>query len=293
VIGLVIALALAVLISDSIARPLRTIGRAARRIADGDYQQRVPVGRPREVGDLALAFNQMAARVAASQQTQREFLANVSHDLRTPLTSIQGFSQAIAEGVTSDPGSAARAAQIIHDEAARLNRMVDSLLDLARIEAHQGAARREPLDLAELLRGTVERLEARLRERGLSLQLDLARDLPRVRGDGDRLAQVFTNLLDNALEHTPSGGTIRLGAQRAEEGVRVTVQDTGTGIPAADLPHIFDRFYQVDKSRQRGRRAGMGLGLAICRQIVEAHGGTITLASEEGRGTTATVWLPA
>jgi len=289
-IGFIIALALAVLMADSIARPLGAISRAARRIAGGDYGQRVPVKGPGEVADLALAFNQMAARVAASQQTQRDFLANVSHDLRTPLTSIQGFSQAIAEGVTSDPASAARAAQIIHDEAGRLNRMVASLLELARIEG--GEARRDPLDLGELLRGAVERLGGPAGERGLTLTLDAARDLPRVGGDGDRLAQVFTNLLDNAIEHTPAGGAITVTARAADGGVRVAVRDTGEGIPAADLPRVFERFYQVDKSRQRGRRAGMGLGLAICQQIVEAHGGTLRLESEEGRGTTATVWLP-
>jgi signal transduction histidine kinase len=291
-IGLVIAVGLSVVISGSVVRPLKRMSDAARRIAHGDYRQRVPVNGPREVRGLAGSFNEMAERVAATQQAQREFLANVSHDLRTPLTSIQGFSQAIAEGVAGDPTSTQHAAQIIHDEAARMHRMVESLLDLARIEAGQFDLKTHAIATSDLLHGIGESVSVRARERGLNLALDVPPDLPRIAGDGDRLAQVFSNLLDNAIKHTPQGGHIRLHAQTAQRGIAVMVQDTGEGIPPDDLPRIFERFYQVDKSRQRERRAGMGLGLAIVRQIVQLHGGTINVASELGRGTTFTVWLP-
>jgi signal transduction histidine kinase len=291
-IGLVIAVGLAVLIAGSVARPLQRISQAARQIAQGDYQQRVPASGPREVRALATSFNEMVGRVAATQQVQRDFLANVSHDLRTPLTSIQGFSQAIAEGVTSDPESAQRAAQIIHDEAARLHRMVESLLDLARIEAGEMNMLRSAITPSDLLHGIGESLSVKMQDKGLRFEQDIPPDLPRIAGDGDRLAQVFTNLLDNAVKHTPAGGTITLGAHTAQNGIAVTVQDTGEGIPADDLPRIFERFYQVDKSRRNDQRSGMGLGLTIVRQIIEAHGGTIQVASQVGQGSLFTVWLP-
>jgi len=291
-IALVIAAALSVLIAESVARPLRRMSVAARHIAGGDYRQRVRAEGPREVQALARAFNDMAEQVAVTQQAQRDFLANVSHDLRTPLTSIQGFSQAIAEGVASDPEAARRAAQIIHDETARLHRMVESLLDLARLEAGQLELRRQSLALGDLLRGVGESLSVKARENQLHLMLAIPPDLPRVLGDGDRLAQVFTNLLDNAIKHTPPGGSVTLSAKAAGSGVTVTVRDTGEGIPPDELSRIFERFYQVDKSRRRDRQTGLGLGLSIARQIVEAHGGTIKADSTVGQGSTFTVWLP-
>jgi signal transduction histidine kinase len=261
-------------------------------MAGGDYRQRVPVEGPREVRTLAASFNNMAGRVAVAQQAQRDFLANVSHDLRTPLTSIQGFSQAIAEGVASDPASAQHAAQIIHDEAGRMHRMVESLLDLARIESGQLDVQARAIALSDLLQGVGDSISVKAREKGLQLTLDVPPDLPRIAGDGDRLAQVFTNLLDNAVTHTPPGGQIALRAGTNHDGVTITVRDTGEGIPAADLPRIFERFYQVDKSRKNDRRSGIGLGLAITKQIVESHGGAIHVTSQPGQGTTFTVWLP-
>jgi signal transduction histidine kinase len=291
-IGLALAAGLAVLIAGSVARPLGRMSRAARRIAGGDYRQRVAVEGPKEVRALAVSFNEMAGQVAAAQQAQRDFLANVSHDLRTPLTSIQGFSQAIAEGVASDPASAQRAAQIIQDETARLHRMVESLLDLARIEAGRLDMTQRAVALSDLLRGVGDSLSPKARDKGVALDLDIPPHLPRLAGDGDRLAQVFTNLIDNAIKHTPEGGRIVLRAEGEANGIAITIQDTGEGIPAPDLPRIFERFYQVDKSRQNDRRSGMGLGLAITRQIVEAHGGTIRVASKVGEGAIFTVWLP-
>ena len=293
-IGLLIAVGLALLIAGSVARPLLRMSQAARRMAAGDFRQRVKVEGPREVRALADSFNEMAEQVATTQQAQRDFLANVSHDLRTPLTSIQGFSQAIAEGVASDPASAQHAAQIIYDETARLHRMVESLLDLARIEAGQLDMRRQAIALPDLLRGIEERLAVKAQERAITFTVELPDGLPRIAGDGDRLAQVFTNLIDNAIRHTPDGGQIAVRAVPSGQGVAVSVQDTGEGIPPEDLPRIFERFYQVDKSRRRDRRAGtgLGLGLSIVRQIVEAHGGTIQAQSVLGQGTTFTVWLP-
>ncbi|MBN1202062.1 MAG: HAMP domain-containing protein [Anaerolineae bacterium] len=292
-IGLMVAIGLSVLITRSVARPLQQMSRAVRRIADGDLQQRVPVDGPHEVRALAQSFNEMAGRVSANQQAQRDFLANVSHDLRTPLTSIQGFSQAIVDGVASDPEAAQHAAQVIHDEAARMHRLVEGLLDLARIEQGDLQMKDRAVQVDAVLRAVSESLSVKAQEKGLALDIEIAPDMPRIAGDGDRLAQVFTNLIDNAIKYTPAGGRVSLCAQTNDSSIVVTVRDTGEGIPAADLPRIFERFYQVDKSRQRDRRhAGVGLGLAITHQIVEAHGGAIRVASKVGEGTVFTVWLP-
>ncbi len=292
-VALLAALALSVLISRSVARPLQEISRVARRLADGDTSQRAPVSGPPEVRAMAESFNDMAAKVAATQQAQRDFLANVSHDLRTPLTSIQGFSQAIVDGVASDPESARRAAQIIHDETGRLHRMVESLLDLARLEAGSVTLERRPVQIDAIVRRVADSMAVRAKEQGVTLRTELPGELPPVSGDGDRLAQVFTNLIDNALGYTPLGGSVTLRAQRADGGLAVAVQDTGVGIPPDELSRIFERFYQVDKSRQRSAaRRGTGLGLAIAREIIEAHGGKISATSTPGEGTTFTVWLP-
>jgi len=292
VIGILVAFVLSFLVSRSVARPLRQISHAAHQIADGDFNQRVPVEGPQEVRTLASSFNEMVDRVAVTQAAQRDFLANVSHDLRTPLTSIQGFSQAILDGVTSDPATAQHAAQIINDEAARMHRMVEELLELARLEAGRVNLRRHAVRPSDLLRGVADSISVKAHEKSVQLHVQLPPDLPRISGDADRLAQVFLNLLDNAIRHTPSGGQVGLLAAAQPQWIVVQVRDTGEGIPAADLPRIFERFYQVDKSRQRDRGGSMGLGLAITKQIVEAHNGRIQADSVMGQGTTFTIWLP-
>ncbi len=230
-LGLLAALVLSALIARSVARPLQQISTAARRIANGDLGQRVPVNGPQETRTLAGSFNVMVGQVAASQQAQRDFMANVSHDLRTPLTSIQGFSQAIMDGVASDPASAQHAAQIIHDEAARLHRMVEELLDMARIEAGRIEMRRNAVQVNTLLQAISDSLSGKAQEKGLRLETDIAPNLPRVPGDGDRLAQVFTNLIDNAIKHTPAGGVVQVRAAAQDGVAEISVADTGEGIP--------------------------------------------------------------
>lgn len=290
-IGLIFAFIMSAIVARSVARPLQDLAKAAVAVARGHLDHRVPARGPREVRTLAESFNQMAAQVQETQQMQRDFLANVTHDLRTPLTSIQGFSQAIIEGVASDPAAAQRAAKIIHDETGRLNRMVQELLELARIEAGRLNMTRHTIRLHEVLNAVGERLMPHAQEKGLALVLDIA-PLPAIAGDGDRLVQVYTNLIDNALKHTPSGGIVTLRAMQQDGGALVQVSDTGEGIPAADLPHVFDRFYQVDKSRQRAQREGTGLGLAIAKGVMDAHGGRIWVESKEGVGTTFSTWFP-
>ncbi len=295
-VAFVLSVLLALFLSRSVAAPLRRIASTAEAIARGETDARVPISGPTEVHALARSFNTMADQVEATQQSQRDFVANVSHDLKTPLTSIRGFSQALLDGTASTPEATARAVHVIHEEAEHMRRMVDELLILARFDAGQSEMAHEPVELGSLLQGCIEKLTPQAQVVGVILELDVPDQLV-ITGDGDRLAQVFTNLLDNAISHTPAEGKVMLAAHRVTaakdrsgHAVEITVTDTGKGIPAEELPRIFERFYQVDKSRQR--RRGAGLGLAIAKEIIEAHGGTIRAESVTGLGTRFTVQIP-
>jgi len=290
-VALVLSILLALLVSRSVAAPLRRVASAAEAIARGESGTRAPVSGPAEVQAVARSFNTMADQVEAAQQSQRDFVANVSHELKTPLTSIQGFSQALLDGTAATPETTTRAVRVIHEEAERMRRMVDELLILARFDAGQMVMARDPVNLGPLLHGCVEKLTPQAQAAGVVLELDIPNKLS-ITGDADRLAQVFTNLLDNSVAHTPSGSKVALAGRRVEEArvIEVTITDTGEGIPAEALPRIFERFYQVDKARKRSR--GAGLGLAITKEIIEAHGGAITAESVVGLGTRFTVRLP-
>ncbi|MBI5291136.1 MAG: HAMP domain-containing histidine kinase [Chloroflexi bacterium] len=292
-VGIGLSVVLSLLITQWVTRPLQNVAKAASAIARGNFDQIAPVSGPTEVRSLAQSFNDMAGRVKGSQLAQSDFVANISHELKTPLTSIQGFSQAILDGAATEPEAVRRAARIINDETERMRRLVEGLLDLARLDAGQAAVNRAPTDLAAILRSTAEKLSLRAAESRVTLRTAIG-PLPTLVADGDRLAQVFTNLLDNALRHTPAGGTVTLAAHvnnGAGGGVEITVTDTGTGIPAEDLPRIFERFYRVDKSRAATK--GYGLGLTISKEIVQAHKGVISAESVVNLGTKFTVRLPA
>lgn len=287
VAGILIAVVLAALISRTIAQPLQRLAKAAIDVARGNYAVNVPVSGPAEVRSLAESFNRMTAEVHAANNAQRDFLGNVSHDLKTPLTSIQGYAQAIIDGATDDTKAAA---QTIYEEASRLNRMVTELADLERLQAGKLSMQREPIDMRRLSEGVVQSLAVVAEQKALNLEANLA-PVPIVIGDGDRLAQVLINLISNALKFTPAGGTVRLNLESAAGGVAVSIRDSGIGIPEDALPRIFERFYQVDKAR--GPQRGTGLGLAIARENVEAHGGRITAESDgRDKGTVFRVWLP-
>ena len=287
-VGILIALVLAVFISRNIALSLQSLAEAAREVAKGNYAWRVPVTGSPEVRSVAEAFNRMSGEVHSTQQAQQDFLANVSHDLKTPLTSIQGYSQAIMDGTAKDPADAGR---IIHEESARLNRMVIELTDLARLQAGQLSMQSVPIDMGALTDAIGQRLSVVAQKRGVTLHLQTT-PTPEIAGDGDRLAQVLTNLVGNAINYTPSGGQVWLRTGVNNGGVEVVVQDTGVGISPDELPRIFERFYQVDKAR--GPKRGTGLGLAITQEIVVAHGGRIAATSAgKGKGSTFTIWLPS
>lgn len=288
--GLLLAVVLSILIARSIVRPLDRMTRASEEMARGHYEQRIDSDRKDEVGRLAAAFNSMAEEVNHSSQMMRDLLANVAHELKTPLTSIQGFSQALTEGAVHSTDEYERAARIINDEAERMRRLVEDLLYLSQIESGQVRMEHEPVDVRGLLYNSLERVVRRAQEGGQRLRLIAPDQLPPVIGDERRLEQVVSNLLDNALRYTPSGGLIRLQAALRAGKIEVCVHNSGSYIPPADLSRVFERFYRVDRARS-GRNGG--LGLAIVAEIVAAHGGHVEASSSAEDGTEFRFTLPA
>jgi len=288
-----LAVLMAALVARSVVRPLQNLAVAAGAVARGDYNHRVPPRGPEEVRGVAESFNSMAAQVNMTQTAQRDLVANVSHDLKTPLTAISGWSQALLDGTADTPDERRRAAETIFNEAGRMGRLVNDLLDLARLESGQFQLTQRFLDLGQVMTDVERGLLPRARDKEIDLSLDLS-PTPPVLGDRDRLVQVFTNLADNALTYTPIGGRVGLAVRAANGSVEGVVSDTGPGIPEEELPRVFERFYRLEKSRTRGEdnRRGSGLGLAIVEELVHAHGGRISVSSRVGQGTTFVVSLP-
>jgi two-component system OmpR family sensor kinase len=287
IVALVISLILAFLFARSVYRPLKQVTGAAQRIARGEYDQKIPVTGPREFAELATSFNDMAEKVDQSQQQLRHFVADVSHELKSPITAIQGFAQALVDGTAGDEDTRLKAARIINDESKRMKRQVDELLELARMQSGQLKVSHEPVNLSELLEHCHEFFSIQAQEKGVRLEMAVGPPVTVV-GDIDRLEQLFSNLLDNAIKNSPAGGEVHLTASRFTEGyAEVKVTDSGPGIPPEQLSYVFERFYQVT-----GVRTGVGLGLAIAREIVLAHGGTIEVRSEPGEGAEFMVKLP-
>jgi signal transduction histidine kinase len=276
IVAVVVAVGVAGVLGAMLARPLREIGGAARRIAEGDYEARIPRQGPEEIVSLSDSFNQMAAALEEQERMRREFIANAAHELRTPLTNLQGYLEALRDGVI-EPDRATF--ESLLDEAERLVRLSRSLDTLA---AGDAGAPTQPidLDLAATIRMAVDLARPAIRAAGLELDVDLPNALS-ARGDPDQLAQVVGNLLQNAIRYTPPGGRVSVKAERRPADVLVSVANSGDGIPAVDLPHVFERFYRVDKSRDRAS-GGAGIGLAIVRQIVEAAGGAVGAESRDG-----------
>jgi signal transduction histidine kinase len=211
-------------------------------------------------------------------------VANVSHELKTPLTSIQGFAQAMLDGTADTDKSREQAAQIIYTESGRMHRMVLDLLDLGTSRFRHGGYDDEPCEYAALLNAIAGKFSPQLQRAGVNIEVNIPVDLPTVTADGDRMAQVFTNLVDNALKFTPRGGLISLRASVQNNEMLISVTDTGAGIPEEAQAHIFGRFYQADPARKGGESHGAGLGLAIAHEIVQAHGGRISVRSRLGEG---------
>jgi signal transduction histidine kinase len=314
IVALIVSAVVGLFLSRSMTRPLSAMSRAAQEIARGNYQQRISAQGKDEISQLANSFNRMAQEVDRSQQTQRDFIANVSHDLKTPLTSIQGFSQAILEGAVTAPEGYQRAAEIIYDESERMDKLVTDLLKLARLEAGQAKLVRERVDLEALLASCGSKFAPRFTGASIDFRMEID-PLPVVEGDGGRLEEVMDNLLDNATNYAGRGAEVLLRAwemvvsggncspldiqsyplptgMSLQDGrwILIAVSDNGPGIAPEDLPHVFERFYRADKSR--GKSEGSGLGLAIAKEIVIAHGGHIGVNSGPEGGTTFVMALP-
>ncbi len=279
----VIVMILGIMALRRLVTPVDDLLKAADRVGQGDYSVRVQEKGPREVRSLARAFNDMASRLHLTDAQRRELLADVTHELRTPLTVVQGNLEGMLDGVY--PADEANLRSLL-EETNILSRLVEDLRTLALAESGALQLRKEATDLAMLVRDTAAAFQTQADSAGVSLTVETADDLPWLDLDPGRVRQVLANLLANALRYTPAGGTISVRYRQADGQARLEVQDTGLGIPADELPHVFERFY---KSTDSG---GMGLGLAIARHLVEAHGGTITADSTPGAGTIMRIALP-
>jgi signal transduction histidine kinase len=296
--AIALALLLGVLLARTIARPIHDLTEATQVIAQGQLGHQVPVRTKDEIGRLAESFNQMSSDLANSVQLRRQMTADIAHDLRTPLSVIMGYTESLSDGKFRGSPEIYR---IIHKETQHLNRLIDDLRTLSLADAGELPLTRRPAAPHELLGRIAEAHQVQAQQKNVSLIVEAADDLPLINVDPDRMVQVLGNLVSNAFRFTPEGGEIRLTATSATstslsagtaipQQIHFHVEDTGPGITATDLPHIFNRFYKGDTSRQHNNESG--LGLAIARSIVEAHGGQIKAASNPGEGTTFTIVLP-
>ncbi len=302
--ALLVSIAIAWWIASSITRPMVEITRASEEMARGNLDPDLTLPETNdEVGRLSSAFKIMAREVARSHRTMRDLLANVSHDLRTPLTSISGFAGALVDGTLSGAEGAREAGRIIGEEAERMRRLVEDLLYLTRIETGDLPLQRDPVDVSELARAAQARFLFRAQEAGIHFDVRVPGPV-NILGDAHRIGQVLDNLIENAFKYTPPAGSVTVSVTmeenrlpgsarnaRPKQTAVLTVHNTGSYIPPEEAERVFERFYQIDKARAGNR--GSGLGLAIAREIVQAHGGSVDLSSTVQTGTTFQVRIPA
>jgi len=290
-IGAVIALLLGVLLSRTLTRPIRELTRATHAVSEGDLSQQVPVRSNDELGELAEAFNKMSTQLSRSVNARKQMTADIAHELRTPLSLILGHAEAVHDGVLPPTHENF---EIIREEATRLEHLVNDLRILSLADAGELSISLQRVQPRQLLEEVASLYQYQTRQKNIALELDIALPLPSMEVDPGRMTQVLTNILDNALRHTPEGGKIILSAREIADQIELAIQDTGPGLKKEDLDHIFDRFYRTDSSRQRegGFPGGSGLGLAIARSIVQAHGGQLSAESEPGKGLKVIVTLP-
>ncbi len=283
-----ISLVVARWLARGMTQPLRDMAGAARRMETGDYDQRVSTGSRDEVGQLAVAFNRMSGELAGLERMRRDLVANVSHELKTPISALRAHLENLLDGVEHpDPETL----QVMLAQSERLGRLVDQLLELSRLESGDVPLRLERVEIRPLVTQVLSEIDVARPGRGVTVEEDVPADLPALRADPERVHQVLFNLLDNALRFTPPGGRVKVTASRRDGAVDVTVADTGPGIAGEHLPRLFERFYRVDTARSRNE-GGTGIGLAIARSVVEAHGGRIWAESEPGKGAVFTFELP-
>ena len=288
------AIVVSIFVSQQVVDPVRAVIAVTKRIAAGEYNQRVEVHASNpddtdEIGQLAIQFNRMASQLEKLEDARRQLIADVSHELRTPLTSIKGYMEGLLDDVL--PANEATYNQVLQ-EADRLARLVDDLQELSRLEAGDFELNRTHLEIPPLLQKALNNILPLAKAKGITLTLDCAQNLPQVLADRDRILQVILNLLSNALRYTPSRGEVWITAKQERNNVFIAVHDSGIGIPTPHLLRIFTRFYRVDKSRSR-EQGGSGIGLTIAQRLVEAHGGRIWAESPgEGKGSTFAFTLP-
>jgi two-component system, OmpR family, sensor histidine kinase BaeS len=288
-ITILLAFLLGGLLARTLTAPVRALTRATQAMAAGDLDQRVPVHTEDEIGDLAIAFNQMSADLARASQLRRQMTADLAHDLRTPLTILRGYLEGLKEAQL--PGTPVLYT-LMHDEVLHLQRLVEDLRLLSLADAGELSLNRRLVDPTALLERTGLLYVVAAEQQGIHLRVEAAEALPSILADTDRMTQVLNNLVSNALRHTQHGEIV-LRAWASGASVSLSVRDTGSGIAAEELPLVFDRFYRGDQARQRSPDGNSsGLGLAIAKAIVEAHGGTIQVASALGEGTIFTLTLP-
>jgi signal transduction histidine kinase len=282
----------AVLLGVGVARymtaPLRQMSTAAARIGEGDLDQQVPVPSDLDLGSMARAFNAMAVNLQRLEESRRNLVADIAHELGTPLSILQANLEGILDGVV-EPSTDRMAA--LHTQVRLLARLVEDLRDLSLAQADKLVLHRAPLDLGALIADAAAAVAPYASEKGVSLQSRITPHVPHVRVDRDRVLQVIHNLLDNAIRHTPAGGRVTAGLEAEGGEVRLWIADTGPGIPEEEVDRVFDRFYRLDPSRARAS-GGAGLGLAIVKSLVEAHGGRVWVTSHAAEGSTFTVALP-
>jgi signal transduction histidine kinase len=278
----IVAIVVSLLLARGVIAPLRILSKASGRIAEGHYDERVQTGSSDELGQMAHSFNQMAEKLEQVETMRRQLIGDVSHELRTPLTAIKGSMEGLMDGVLP---ATSETYQQIHQEADRLARLVNDLQELSRVEARAYPLDIRPVQIAVLMQITLKRFSNQAQAKNILLHADLPADLPHVMADEARITQVLTNLVGNALQYTPEGGDVSITAFDQGDEIKVSVIDTGIGVPAEHLPNLFTRFYRADKSRSRQAGGGSGIGLTIARHLVEAHGGRIWVESEgEGKG---------
>lgn len=289
-VAAVTAAAVSWFLSLRIVRPIGALAEAAERISRGRYGERAPVAGRDELGVLAAAFNDMAASLESAELRRRQLLGDLAHELRTPLATIEGYVEGVRDGVvppTDETWS------VLETESRRIRRLVDDLQRVSRAEERQLDLRLQPLAPATIVVEAVQAAAPAYAAKGVALEAAVADGLPPVAVDGDRIGEVLANLLDNALRHTPAGGSVQVRAEGGRDVVQLAVVDSGEGIAPEHLPRVFERFYRVDRGRSRAR-GGSGIGLAIARALVEAHGGRIHAESDgPGRGSRLVVTLPA